>query len=105
MNAPQHHQQLQPNQLSQQPDLPRSQDDEINLLELFDVVLDSRLLIAAVTTLALVVGAAYAFLVTPVYEANTLIKLRKANPAAVPRPAHWARPPACFKFSPRRRPR
>ena len=80
MNAPQHHQQLQPNQLSQQPDLPRSQDDEINLLELFDVVLDSRLLIAAVTTLALVVGAAYAFLVTPVYEANTLIQVEESKP-------------------------
>lgn len=54
-----------------------SQDegDEINLLELLDVVLDSRWLIASVTALALAGGAAYALLSTPIYEANTLIQV------------------------------
>jgi len=54
-----------------------SQDDgdEINLLELLDVVLDSRWLIASVTALALAGGTAYALLSTPIYEANTLIQV------------------------------
>ena len=86
MNAPQPHQQLQqlqqlqPNQLQQQADLPPTQEDEINLLVLLDVVLDSRWLIAAVTALALVIGAAYGFLVTPIYEANTLIQVEESKP-------------------------
>lgn len=54
-----------------------SQDDgdEINLLELLDVVLDNRWLIAGVTAVALACGAAYALLSTPIYEANTLIQV------------------------------
>ena len=40
----------------QQP--PQDDGDEINLLELFDVVLDSRWLIAGITALALAVGVA-----------------------------------------------
>lgn len=71
MNAPQH---------NPQPDLqPMPDGDEINLLELLDVVLDSRWLIASVTALAIVVGAAYAFLVTPNYEANTLIQVEESK--------------------------
>lgn len=62
------------------PQLPLPDDgDEINLLELLDVVLDSRWLIAAVTALALLVGGAYAFLATPVYEANTLIQVEESK--------------------------
>ena len=79
MNAPQHPQLLQPNPLLQQPDLQHKQGDEINMLEFLEVVLDSRWLIAGVTVLALVVGAAYAFLVTPVYEANTLIQVEESK--------------------------
>lgn len=54
-----------------------SQDDgdNINLLELLDVVLDSRWLIAAVTSVTLLGGAAYALLSTPIYQANTLIQV------------------------------
>ncbi|OZA96891.1 MAG: tyrosine protein kinase [Polaromonas sp. 39-63-203] len=65
--------------ISQQPLHDDSDGDEINLLELFDVVLDSRWLIAAVTALALVLGGAYAFLTTPVYEANTLIQVEESK--------------------------
>lgn len=75
MNAPQLN--FQP---TLQPDLqPMQDDDEINLLELLDVALDSRWLIVAVTVLALVVGGAYAFLSTPVYEANTLIQVEESK--------------------------
>ena len=57
-------------------------DDEINLLELLDVVLDSRWLIASVTALALLLGGSYAFLSTPIYEANTLIQVEESKPGA-----------------------
>lgn len=49
--------------------------DEINLLELLDVVLDSRWLIASITAIALAGGGAYALLSTPIYQANTLIQV------------------------------
>jgi len=57
------------------------QDDEdsINLLDLLDVVLDQRWLIAAVTTLVLALGVSYAFLATPIYEANTLIQVEDSK--------------------------
>ena len=69
---------LEPNLLQPQQALP--DDDEINLLDLLDVVLDSRWLIAAVTAVALLIGGAYAFLITPVYEANTLIQVEESKP-------------------------
>lgn len=40
--------------------------DEIDLLSLFDVLLDARWLIAGVTVLVLLLGGAYAFLSRPV---------------------------------------
>jgi len=71
---------VEPNLLLSQQPLPNDGDgDEINLLELLDVVLDSRWLIAAVTALALLIGGAYAFLSTPVYEANTLIQVEESK--------------------------
>ncbi len=56
-----------------------SNDDEINLLELLDVVLDHRWLIALVTALAIVAGVAYALLSTPIYQANTLVQVEEKN--------------------------
>jgi tyrosine-protein kinase Etk/Wzc len=72
---------LESNLLLPRPPLPddNGDGDEINLLDLLDVVLDSRWLIAAVTALALLVGGAYAFLSTPVYEANTLIQVEEGK--------------------------
>ena len=62
------------------PDTAALQDgDEINLLELLDVVLDGRWLIAAVTAVALLVGGANAFLSTPIFEANTLIQVEESK--------------------------
>ena len=57
--------------------------DEINLLELLDVVLDSRWLIAGVTAVALAGGGAYALLSTPIYEANTLIQVEDNSSGGV----------------------
>ncbi|MBS0344062.1 MAG: tyrosine protein kinase, partial [Proteobacteria bacterium] len=53
--------------------------DEINLLELLDVVLDHRWLIAAVTVFSLAIGVAYALLATPIYQANTLIQVEDSK--------------------------
>lgn len=55
------------------------ENDEINLFELLDVVLDSRWLIAAVVTFSLLVGGSYALLVTPIFEANTLIQVEESK--------------------------
>lgn len=63
---------------SSPPALPDESDD-INLLELFDVVLDSRWLIAAVTAVTIALGVAYALLSTPIYEANTLIQVEDSK--------------------------
>ena len=57
--------------------------DEINLLELLDVVLDNRWLIAGVTAVALACGAGYALLSTPIYEANTLIQVEDSKGGGV----------------------
>jgi len=53
--------------------------DEINLLELLDVVLDGRWLIAGVAALAIIVGTLYALLATPIYQANTLIQVEDSQ--------------------------
>lgn len=67
---------------------PMRDNDEVSLLELLGVVLDSRWLIAGLTASALLLGGAYAFLTTPVYEANTLIQVEESkSTAAAPRSA------------------
>lgn len=57
-------------------------DDEIDLLGLLDTLLEARWLIAAVTALVLLLGGVYAFLSSPVYEANTLIQVEDTKPGA-----------------------
>lgn len=57
-------------------------DDEIDLLGLLDVLLDARWLIAGVAALVLLLGGAYAFLSSPVYEANSLIQVEDSKPGA-----------------------
>jgi tyrosine-protein kinase Etk/Wzc len=54
-------------------------EDDVNLLDLLDVVLDSSWLIAAVVTVMLALGMAYAFLAIPIYEANTLIQVEESS--------------------------
>lgn len=60
------------------------QDDEdsINLLDLLDVVLDQRWLIVSVTAVVIAFGGSYAFLATPIYEANTLIQVEDSKGGA-----------------------
>lgn len=57
-------------------------DDSINLLDLLDVVLDQKKLIGAVMAAVIAIGAGYALMATPIYEANTLIQVEdsKGNP-------------------------
>ncbi len=55
------------------------QDNESGLFDLLSVIADNRWLIAGVTTLALVLGGAYASLLTPIYEANTLIHVEESK--------------------------
>lgn len=52
-----------------------TQDDEIDLLGLLDVLLDARWLIAGVTLVAVLLGGTYAVVSRPVYEANTLFQV------------------------------
>ncbi|MFZ2394210.1 polysaccharide biosynthesis tyrosine autokinase [Rhodoferax sp.] len=58
---------------------PQDDEDSINLLELLDVVLDQRWLIAGVTALVLALGGAYAFMATPIFEANSLIQVEDSK--------------------------
>lgn len=57
-------------------------DDSINLLDLLDVVIDQKWVIASVTAAALAIGGGYAVTATPIFEANTLIQIEdvKGNP-------------------------
>jgi tyrosine-protein kinase Etk/Wzc len=57
-------------------------NDEVDLAEYWDIIVDSRWLIAAITGLALLVGGAYAFLAKPVYEANLLIQVEDSASSA-----------------------
>ena len=61
----------------QQPVL--SQDNETNVFDLLGVIADNRWLIAGVTALALLLGGTYAVLLTPVYEANSLIQVEETK--------------------------
>jgi tyrosine-protein kinase Etk/Wzc len=80
MNAPHAFQQLSPAPAAHQP-LPEDQD-EVNLIEYWDIVVDNRWLVAAVTALAVALGSAYAFLAKPVYETNLLIQVEDSSTSA-----------------------
>src|SRR5205814_4485371 len=79
MNAPHPLQQL----AVQPPPAPiEPRNDEINLVEYWDIIVDSRWLIAAVMAVAVTVGAAYAFLANPVFESNLLIQVEDSQSSA-----------------------
>lgn len=61
---------------------PLEDDDEINFVEYWDILVDNRWIVAAITALALVIGGAYAFLTRPVYEANLLIQVEDSSGSA-----------------------
>ncbi|MEO8417813.1 MAG: polysaccharide biosynthesis tyrosine autokinase [Methylophilaceae bacterium] len=51
------------------------EDDEIDLASLLDVLIDTRWLIAAIALVVSLIGAAYAFMATPIYQANILVQV------------------------------
>ena len=56
-------------------------NDEIDLLRLFGVLVEARWLIAGMTALTLLLGGAYALLIHPVYEASSLIQVEDSKPS------------------------
>ncbi|WP_232532967.1 MULTISPECIES: polysaccharide biosynthesis tyrosine autokinase [Ramlibacter] len=56
--------------------------EEINLLEYWDIILDSRWLIAAISAAAIGIGVAYALFANPVYESNLLIQVEDSQSSA-----------------------
>ena len=73
----------QPNLIQSNTVSPDNDDDSINLLDLVDIVLEQRWIIAIITTVSLVLAAAYAFMATPIYEANTLIQVEDVKGGAL----------------------
>ncbi|HVK96145.1 MAG TPA: polysaccharide biosynthesis tyrosine autokinase [Noviherbaspirillum sp.] len=55
----------------------RQDDNEVELATYLDVLWESRWLIATITAVFLLLGAAYAFLSTPVYRSNMLIHVEE----------------------------
>ncbi|MDO9405013.1 MAG: polysaccharide biosynthesis tyrosine autokinase [Polaromonas sp.] len=60
----------------------QSDGDEIDLLGLVDVLLEAKWLIIFTAAVVVFLGAAYAVLSTPVYEADTLIQVEDSKPNA-----------------------
>ncbi|MEP1897619.1 MAG: polysaccharide biosynthesis tyrosine autokinase [Alloalcanivorax venustensis] len=52
-------------------------DEDIDLHRLWGLLVDARWLILGTTVLALLLGAAYAFLATPIYKADALLQVEK----------------------------
>ena len=61
------------------PQVQQDDEDSINLLELLEVVIEQRWLIAAMTAVALLLGGTYAYMATPVFEANSLIQVEDSK--------------------------
>ncbi len=61
---------------------PHEETDEVNLLEYWDIIVDSRWLIAGVTALAVALGGAYALFAPPVYESNLLVQVEDSQASA-----------------------
>lgn len=57
------------------------QSDEVDLREYFNILFDNRRMIALFVLVSVILGASYAFLVKPTYEASMLIHVEESNPA------------------------
>lgn len=57
-------------------------DEELNMVEYWDIIVDNRWLIALAVLLALGVGGAYALLAKPIYEANLLVQVEDSGGGA-----------------------
>ena len=53
----------------------QQQDDEIDLLALFGTLWESKILIASITAIFMVLGVGYALIATPVYRANAIVQV------------------------------
>lgn len=58
------------------------ENDGIDLVEYWDLLLDSRWLILAIMALAIAIGGAYAYLAPPVYESNLMIQVEDSASSA-----------------------
>jgi tyrosine-protein kinase Etk/Wzc len=58
---------------------PDFDEEETDIGELIGVVIENRWLIIAITVLALLVGAAYSFVATPIYQADGLLQVEDRN--------------------------
>jgi tyrosine-protein kinase Etk/Wzc len=54
---------------------PAINDDGIDLVEYWDIIVDSRWIVVGITALALVIGIGYAVLARPIYQSNLLIQV------------------------------
>ncbi|OAJ53711.1 hypothetical protein A6V36_35740 [Paraburkholderia ginsengiterrae] len=60
----------------------KEDDDEVDFAVLLDTIISHKGLIAAITSFVVLLGALYAFMGTPVYEANILVQIEdNADPA------------------------
>jgi tyrosine-protein kinase Etk/Wzc len=57
------------------PHPPLEDGEGIDLIEYWDIIVDNRWIVAAITALALVLGIGYALLARPIYESNLLIQV------------------------------
>ncbi|NML43758.1 polysaccharide biosynthesis tyrosine autokinase [Ramlibacter sp. G-1-2-2] len=55
------------------------EEDGLNLVEYWDIILDNRRLIGTLFALAVGLGGTYALLASPVYEANTLVQVEDTD--------------------------
>lgn len=57
-------------------------ENEIGLMEYWDIIFDNRWLVLIITALAIAIGTAYAFLARPIYAANLLIQVEDSAGSA-----------------------
>ncbi|WP_298933755.1 polysaccharide biosynthesis tyrosine autokinase [uncultured Ramlibacter sp.] len=65
--------------LPPQPATAAEDSNEFNLIEYWDILVDHRWIIAAVTALSVIIGAAYAHLASPTFESNLLIQVEDSS--------------------------
>ena len=63
------------NEDTQQPSSGRTDGDEIDLVQLWGLLMDHRWKIAGITALAMLLGGLYAFLATPIYQADAMLQV------------------------------
>jgi tyrosine-protein kinase Etk/Wzc len=61
---------------------PTADEDQFDLLEYWDIIVDNRWLVAAMTALAIAIGGAYALLAPPIFETNLLVQVEDSGPAS-----------------------